>query len=41
MEEILYSEGSEALAQAARRSCGCSIPGSVLGWVGWGMDNPV
>ena len=33
-EKILYSEGGEALAQAAQRSCGCPIPGRALGQVG-------
>ena len=28
-EEILHTEGGEALAQAAQRSCGCPIPGGV------------
>jgi len=28
--------GSEALAQAAQRSCGCPIPGSTQDQVGWG-----
>ena len=27
--------GGEALAQAAQRSCGCPIPGSIQGWAGW------
>ena len=35
-EEILYSEGSEALAQAAQRSCGCPIPVGVQGQLGMG-----
>ena len=29
LREILYSEGGEALAQVAQRSCGCPIPGDV------------
>ena len=29
--------GDEALAQAAPRSCGCSISGGVQGQVGWGF----
>ena len=36
-EEILYSGGGEALAQAAQSSCGCPIPGNVQGQVGWGF----
>lgn len=32
-----HSEGSEALAQAAQRSCGCFIPGVTQGQVGWPM----
>jgi len=30
--------GGEALAQAAQRSCGCPLPGSVQGQVGWGFE---
>jgi len=26
--------------QVAQRSCGCLIPGSVQGQVGWGFDQP-
>jgi len=33
---MLHSEGGEALAQVAQRSCGCPIPGDVQGQVGWG-----
>jgi len=40
LEEILYSKGGEALAQAAQRSCGCPIPGGVLSQVGWGPGQP-
>jgi len=36
----LYSEGAEALAQVAQRSCGCALPGSVQGQVGWGFEQP-
>jgi len=39
-EEILYSEGCEALAQVAQRSCGCSLPGSAQGQVGWSSEQP-
>ncbi|GAB0180752.1 hypothetical protein GRJ2_000540500 [Grus japonensis] len=30
-----FTEGGEALEQAAQRGCGCPIPGSVQGQVGW------
>jgi len=30
----------EALAQVAQRSCGCPLPGSVQGQVGWGFQQP-
>jgi len=37
IRKILYSEGGEALAQVAQRSCGCPIiPGGVQGQAGWG-----
>jgi len=39
-KEILYSEGGEALAQVAQRSCGCPLPGSVQGQVGQGSERP-
>ena len=39
-EEILYDEGGETLEQVAHRSCGCPIPGSVQGQVGWGFEQP-
>jgi len=39
-EEILYCEGGEALAQVAQRSCGCPLPGSVQGQVGWSSEQP-
>jgi len=29
-----------ALALAAQRSCGCPIPGSVQGQVGWDFEQP-
>ena len=38
MEEILYSEGGEALAQVAQRSCGRPLPGSVQGQDGRGFE---
>jgi len=31
-------EGGEALEQVAQRSCGCPLPGSVQGQVGWGCE---
>jgi len=37
---VLYCEGGEALAQVAQRSCGCPLPGSVQGQVGWGFERP-
>ena len=37
-EEVLHCEGGEALAQVAQRGCGCPIPGSVQGQVGWGFE---
>ena len=40
-DEILYYESSEALAQAAQRSCGFPLPGSVQSQVGWGFEQPV
>jgi len=39
-EEILHSEGGEALAQVAQRGCGCPLPGRVQGQVGWGLEQP-
>jgi len=30
----------EALEQVAQRSCGCPLPGSVQGQVGWGFEQP-
>jgi len=38
---MLYEEGGEILAQAAQRSCGCSIIGSVQDRVGWGFEQSV
>jgi len=35
-----YNEGDEALEQVAQRSCGCLLPGSVQGQVGWGFEQP-
>jgi len=39
-EEIFYHESGEVLAQVAQRSCGCPLPGSVQGQVGWGFELP-
>jgi len=40
IKEILSYYGGEALAQVAQRSCGCPLPGSVQGQVGWGFRHP-
>jgi len=40
MEEILHREGGEALGQVAQRSCGCPLPGSVQGQIGWSFEHP-
>jgi len=37
---MFYSEGGEALAQAAQRSCGCPLPGRAQGQVGQGWEHP-
>jgi len=39
-EDILYSEVGEVLEQVSQRSCGCPLPGSVQGQVGWGFEHP-
>ena len=39
-EEILYCEDGETLKQVAQRSCGCPLPVSVQGQVGWGFEQP-
>jgi len=39
-DEILYSEGGEALAQAAQRSCGCTITADIQVQIGWGPGQP-
>ena len=39
-EEVLHCEGGEALEQVAERGCGCPLPGSVEGQVGWGFEQP-
>ena len=38
--EVLYYESGEVLEQAAQRGCGCPVPGSVQGQVGWGPGQP-
>jgi len=38
--EILYSEGGEALAQTAQRSCAYPIPGGAQGRVEWDSVQP-
>ena len=40
LKGFIYSEGGEALAQAAQWSCGCPIPGCIPGQVGWGPQQP-
>jgi len=40
IRKILYNGSGEALAQAAQRSCGCPLPGSVQGQAGWGFEQP-
>jgi len=37
---MLYDEGDEALEQVAQRSCGCPLPASVQGQVGWASEHP-
>ena len=37
---MLHHEGGEALAQVAQRSCGCPLPASVQGQVGWSSEQP-
>ena len=38
--KLLYSESGDALAQAAQRSCGCPIPGSLEDQAGWAPEQP-
>jgi len=40
IREILCYEGGEALEQVAWRSCGCPLPESVQGQVGWDFEQP-
>ena len=37
---ILHREGGDTLAQVAQRNCGCPLPGSVQGQVGWSSEQP-
>jgi len=37
---MLHHEGGETLAQVAQTSCGCPLPSSVQGQVGWGFERP-
>ena len=37
---FFYYEGRETLVQVAQRICGCPIPGTVQGQVGWGFEQP-
>ena len=38
--EILSCEGGETLEQVAQNGCGCSLPGSIQGQAGWGIEQP-
>ena len=40
LKDAVDSDAGEALAQAAQRSCGCSIPGGIQGLVGCGPGQP-
>ena len=35
-----FTMSGEVLERAARRSCGCPVPGGVQGQVGWGPGQP-
>ena len=39
-KKFLHREGGEALEQVSQRGCGCPLPGSVQGQVGWGFEQP-
>jgi len=39
-EEILHHEDGETLEQVAQSSCGCPLPGSVQGQIGWRSEQP-
>jgi len=36
----IFTEGDETVEQVTQRSCGCPLPGSVQGQVGWGFKQP-
>jgi len=36
----LFTQGGEALKHVAQRICGCPIPASVQGQLGWGFEQP-
>lgn len=38
IRKTFYCESGEAAAQVTQRNCGCLLPGSVQGKVGWGFD---
>ena len=38
-EIVFYIQGGEAVAQAAQRGGGCSIPGGTQGQTGWGSEH--
>ena len=40
LKEGMFQLHGEALGQVAQRGCGCPIPGSVQGQVGWGFEQP-
>jgi len=37
-KESVYCDDGEALEQVAKSICGCPLPGSVQGQVGWGFE---
>ena len=39
-ENVLYSEGAEAVAQVAQGGCGCPIPAGIQGQAGCGSGQP-
>ena len=39
-EEILHTEGGDALEQVAQGGCGCPIPGGIQGQAGCGSGQP-
>jgi len=34
---FFHSDGGEVLEQVTQKGCGCPVPGSVQGQVGWGL----